>query len=362
MNPINLKDYEVLAKEKLSPDIWAYFSGGAGDEITLKKNHSAWQNIEMNPRPFGDFTKGNMVCELMGKKYQCPILIAPMAHQCLAHPDGELAMAAAASAQECGLILSTQTSKKMQDVAKVYDFSTNAPLWFQMYLQQEDSLNIDLIQQAEESGYQAIVLTVDATVNGARDRERQSNFKLPPQIKSVHLSSVKEKTIIANNFFEAASYKQLTWDKVDWLISHTKLPVLLKGITHPEDALTAQKHGVQGLIISNHGGRILDTMPATAHSLARMQSNPELKIPLLVDGGIRRGTDIFKAIALGASAVLVGRPMIYALSSHGAEGVAHALRLLKDELAIAMILSGAANLQAITREKIILEMPANFGS
>jgi 4-hydroxymandelate oxidase len=354
MSPINLEDYALLAQKTMRPDVWAYFSGGAGNELTLQKNVQAWRDIELLPRPIADMSGGNFQCELLNQKYHCPILIAPMAHQKLAHPDGEIAMAVAASAQECGMVLSTQTNSSMQDVSKAFDTKTNAPLWFQVYLQHDETLNQDLLEQAYEAGYQAIALTIDAPVSGARDRERRA--PLTRHVRSFHLQSLEKPDYSNIDLFSAASKNSLTWARIESLIKNSKLPVILKGITHPEDAQKAQSLGIKTLIISNHGGRVLDTMPSTAYSLIKIKDIcPSLE--LLVDGGICRGTDIFKAIALGASAVMVGRPMIYALAAQGAEGVAHALRLLKDELAMTMILCGTPDLKSITRSHLNLIKP-----
>lgn len=348
---INLKDYEVQAEKVMTPEAWAYFHGAAGDGITVKSNTEAWQNISLRPRVLKNLRGGNIQCSIFGKRYPSPILIAPMAYQKLAHPEGELAMAAAAAAQGAGMTLSTQTSTPLQDVAKVFKKEpSRGPLWFQLYLQHDKNFNFKLIKEAEAAGYEAIVLTVDAPINGTRDGERRAQFSLPPDVNAVHLKGVKPQPAPGNSIFDVMSVYCTDWKEVDWLVANTKLPVLLKGITHPDDARLAKKHKVSGLIVSNHGGRVLDTVAPTAELLPPIADAVNGKLPIIVDGGIRRGTDVLKAIALGANAVLVGRPLVYALSCNGAFGAAHALKLLKDELEIAMILCGCKTLQDISDE------------
>jgi 4-hydroxymandelate oxidase len=231
----------------------------------------------------------------------------------------------------------------------------------QLYPQADRSFWRELVQRAEAAGCEALVLTVDAPVSGARDRERRAGFRLPPGISAVHLAgrppavaspAAPGRSALFDDLLQAAP----TWDDVDWLCATTRLPVLLKGVMHPADAREALGHGVAGLIVSNHGGRTLDTAASTAQVLPRVVAAVEGRLPVLVDGGIRRGTDVFKALALGASAVLVGRPQVWALAAGGAQGVAHLLRLLRDELEIAMALCGCATLDAITPE-LLLDPP-----
>ncbi|KAB2963002.1 alpha-hydroxy acid oxidase, partial [Zoogloea sp.] len=282
-----------------------------------------------------------------------PILLAPVAYQRMAHPDGEMATACAASAQEAGLVLSTQASLPLEAVADaVRDDTGRGPLWFQLYLQHDRGFNLELIQRAEAAGYEALVLTVDAPCNGARDRERRAGFRLPPGISAVNLSRLPPPPCTALQPGQSALFDGLlrhapTWDDLAWLLAHTRLPVLLKGILDEDDALEAARLRVAGLIVSNHGGRTLDTLPPTAGVLPAIVDALGGSLPVLVDGGIRRGTDVLKAMALGARAVLIGRPYIYGLANAGALGVAHVIRLLRDELEIAMALAGCATLDRI---------------
>ena len=346
----SLADHEHHAREKISEAVWAYFNGGAADEITLRENVLAWQRIPLWPRVLRPLAGGHTRVDLLGRTLAHPILIAPMAYQRLAHPHGELATALAAAVLGAGLVLSTQASTPLEDVAQVVlGEADRGPLWFQLYLQADRGFTRDLVRRAEAAGYEALVLTVDAPVHGARDRERRAGFTLPPGISAVNLQGLQAPAPAALQPGQSPLFDDLlthapSWDDVIWLREQTRLPVLLKGITHPADAKQALACGVAGLIVSNHGGRTLDTLPATATLLPAIAQAVGDALPLLVDGGIRRGTDVLKAIALGATAVLVGRPAIHGLANAGATGVAHVIRLLRDELEIAMALCGCRQL------------------
>ncbi|MDD2846543.1 MAG: alpha-hydroxy acid oxidase [Rhodoferax sp.] len=350
----SLGDHERLARQKLDDNAWAYFSGGAADEITLHANRSAWDQTTLQPRVLRALAGGHTRTALLGRTLAHPILLAPVAFQRMAHPDGELATAYAAAALGAGMVLSTQSSTPVEAVAQAMQGDPGSgPLWFQLYLQHDRGFTRELVQRAEAAGCEALVLTVDAPTSGARDRERRAQFRLPAGISAVHLAGLVPPPVRPLAPGQSALFDDLlhhapTWDDVAWLQSITRLPVLLKGVLHPQDAVQAAGLQVAGLIVSNHGGRTLDTAPATAHALPRMVQAVHGALPLLVDGGIRRGTDVLKAMALGASAVLVGRPPIWGLANAGAAGVAHVLRLLRDELEIAMALSGCATLDQAT--------------
>lgn len=347
---LTLADHERHAQGAMSEATWAYLCGGAGDELTLARNADAWRALELMPRVLRPLAGGHTRVKLLGRTLAHPILVAPMAYQRLAHPHGELATALAAAALGAGLVLSTQTSTSLQAVAaSVLPEPGRGPLWFQLYLQPDRSFSQDLVQQAEAAGFEALVLTVDAPVQGSRDRERRTGFQLPPDIGAVHLKGLHSPPPRALGAGQSALFDDLlthapTWDDLAWLRSITRLPVLLKGVLHPADAQEAVACGASGLIVSNHGGRTLDTAVPTAHALPGMAQAVQGQVPLLVDGGIRRGTDVLKAMALGASAVLVGRPVLHGLANAGATGVAHVLRLLRDELEIAMALTGCRTL------------------
>ena len=350
----SLADHEQLAQQALDANAWSYFSGGAADEITLRANRSAWDGSTLQPRVLRALAGGHPRIELLGRTLAHPILLAPIAFQRMAHPDGELATAYAAAALGAGLVLSTQSSTPLEDVASaMLGDSGRGPLWFQLYVQHDRGFTRQLVQRAEAAGYEALVLTVDAPTSGTRDRERRTSFRLPPGISAVNLVGLPPPPPVQLRPGQSALFDGLlqhapTWDDVAWLQSISRLPVLLKGVLHPGDARQAAALGVAGLIVSNHGGRTLDTAPATAHALPRIAEAVQGALPLLVDSGIRRGTDVLKAVALGASAVLVGRPAIYGLAHAGAAGVAHVLRLLRDELETAMALSGCRTLAEAT--------------
>lgn len=348
-----LADHEAHAATHLDAGAWAYFSGAAADEITLAANRSAWDRLTLLPRVLRPLAGGHTRVELLGRSLAHPILLAPVAYQRMAHAEGELGMALAAAALGAGLVLSTQASTRLEAVASaVQGDAGRGPLWFQLYLQHDREFTRELVERAERAGYEALVLTVDAPCHGARDRERRAGFRLPPGVSAANLLGMlapPEQPLQPGQsaLFDGLLHHAATWDDVAWLQSATRLPVLLKGVLHPDDARQAARLGVAGVIVSNHGGRTLDTTPATATMLPRVVDavrTVDPALPVLVDGGIRRGTDVLKAVALGASAVLVGRPAVYGLANAGAAGVAHVLRLLRDELEIAMALTGCATL------------------
>ena len=351
---VTLADHEQHARTQLDDNAWAYFSGGAADEISLRANHSAWDALPLWPRVLRPLAGGHTRVPLLGRTLAHPILLAPVAFQRLAHPDGELAMAYAAAALGAGVVLSTQASVSLESVAQaVLSDPGRGPLWFQLYLQPDRGFTQALVQRAEAAGYEALVLTVDAPTSGVRDRERRAGFRLPPGVGPVNLAGLQAPASSPlspgqSALFDGLLHHAPTWDDIAWLQSITRLPVLLKGVLHPADARQAVSLGAAGLIVSNHGGRTLDTAPATATALPRVVQAVQCKVPVLVDGGIRRGTDVLKALALGASAILVGRPLEYGLATAGAAGVAHVLRLLRDELEVAMALTGCATLAEAT--------------
>lgn len=347
--PVALPDYAAAAAERLEAQARAYFDGGAADELTLAANLRAWQQIGLQSRVLRPMAGAHTRVELLGRTLAHPVLLAPVAYQRLAHPEGELATAQAAAALQTGMVLSTQSSVPVEAVAHIMRRDPDSgPLWFQVYIQPDRDFTLALVRRAEAAGCEALVLTVDAPVSGARDRERRTGFQLPPGVRAVHLEGLRPPPAPAllpgqSALFDGLLAAMPTWDDVAWLVGHTRLPVLLKGITHPEDARLAREAGAAGLVVSNHGGRTLDTLPATAELLPRIVAAAD-GLPVLVDGGIRRGTDVLKALGLGASAVLVGRPQVHALAVAGAQGVAHMLRLLRDELEIAMALTGCRRL------------------
>ncbi len=346
-----LADYEAFAREHMSEAAWTYFNGGAADELTLRDNVAAFSRIRLQNRVLADVANGETTLELFGTRYAHPIFVAPVAYHALAHPDAERASVLGASALQAGVVVSTQASTRLEDIAQ----AAQTPLWFQLYIQPDRGFTQALVQRVEAAGYRALVVTVDAPVSGMRNREQRAGFALPPGIEAMNLrgmATLPPQTaqagtsgVLGSSLLAAAA----SWADIARLRAQTQLPILLKGIIAPQDALHALDHGVDGLIVSNHGGRTLDSLPASIDALPGVAQAVAGRVPLLVDGGIRRGTDVLKALALGASAVLVGRPIVHALAVAGAPAVAHALHVLCTELEIAMALCGCRTLRDIDR-------------
>ncbi|MDN3543049.1 MAG: alpha-hydroxy-acid oxidizing protein [Roseateles asaccharophilus] len=341
---VNLADFEAHAQACMTPSAWAYLNGGAADEQVMRANRAAWDALKLWPRVLRDLCGGHTRTSMFGKTWPTPLLLAPIAYQRLAHPDGELASAYAAAAQGAGMILSAQASVPMEAVARAMrQEPTSGPLWFQLYWRDDRGFMAELLQRVQSAGFEALVLTVDAPVQGARDRERRAGFQLPDDVRAVNLGGRKKPLDLApgqSALFDGLMPRAATWSEIDWLRERSPLPLLLKGLCHPEDAREAMRRGVSGLVVSNHGGRTLDALPSTAELLPLLREVVGPDLPLLVDGGIRRGSDVLKALCLGADAVLLGRPYVHALATAGALGVAQALRLLRDEFEIAMALVG----------------------
>ncbi len=347
-------DYESFARDRVTEPVWAYIAGGAADETTLRENGAAFQRLTLRTRILRSLAGGNTRLDLFGQTFDAPIFLAPLAYQRLAHPDGELATVLAASAIRAGMIVSTQASVPLEDIARL----ATAPLWFQLYFQHDRGFTRELVRRAEAAGYRAIVLTADAPVSGLRNREQRAGFALPADIEAANLRGLPPLPASAH---EAGVGLLLggpllasapTWSDLDWLKAETALPVLLKGVMTAEDAECALGRGIDGIVVSNHGGRTLDTQPATIDVLPEIADAVGGRVPVLLDGGIRRGSDVFKALALGACAVLVGRPCLYGLAAAGAPGVAHVVRILRAELEVAMALTGCRDLRAITRAMV----------
>lgn len=346
-------DYIPYARERMTPSAWAYLDGAAADELTRQDNQDAYARLKLQARALRDLAGGNTRVELFGLTLDYPVLLAPVAYHRLAHPHGEYATALGAAAMKTAMVLSTQASTLLEDVAAQ---AHAPPLWFQLYIQQDRGFTQSLVARAEQAGYRALVLTIDAPVNGVRNAEQRVGFTLPPDVAAVNLAGqrlVRSSTAQAGEsavFGGELLHGSATWDDVAWLRSLTRLPILLKGVLHPDDAIQALELGVDGIVVSNHGGRTLDTLPATIDALPAIAAAVAGRAPILLDGGIRRGTDVLKALALGAKAVLIGRPYIYGLAAAGAPGVAHVLHILRSELEIAMALTGCRTLADITSD------------
>jgi len=343
---VAVTDYERYARASLDDNAWAFLTAGAADEITLRDNRAAFDRIRLRGAVLRKGHGGHTRLDLFGRTYEHPVFLAPIGYQQLFHAEGEKATARAAEVMSAPLVVSTLATTRLEELA-----SFKTPLWFQLYLQARRSDSLGLVRRAEDCGCQLLVVTVDAPLAGIRNREQRANFHLPAGIRAVNVPMVPAPPQPlppgASVVFDGLLAHAPTWEDLAWLTQATSLPVVVKGILDPSDALLAIQHGAQGIVVSNHGGRVLDTLPASIDALPFIADAVEGRVPLLLDGGIRRGSDIFKALALGASAVLIGRPYIHALAAAGALGVAHVLRTLREELEICMALSGCATLDAI---------------
>jgi 4-hydroxymandelate oxidase len=351
---ISAADYERHAVEHIETTHWAYLQGGAADELTVSANVAAWQNCRLVPRHLNDVRGGHTRCTLFDSVLDHPILLAPVATQKLFHPEGEAATVLAANAMGGIAVVSTQASMTLEDIAA----RSQGSLWFQLYWQGSREATLALVKRAELAGYKALVVTIDAPIAGVRNREQRAGFKVPENFTKVNVQAHAMPLSFESGMspvFDGLMPLAPVWADIKWLIGQTALPVLLKGILHPHDALKAVEIGASGIIVSNHGGRVLDTVATTQALLPGVARAINGAVPILVDGGIRRGTDILKARALGATAVMIGRPYIHALATAGALGVAHLIRLLREELEIAMALSGCKTLDDIRPE--ILHRP-----
>jgi 4-hydroxymandelate oxidase len=345
---VALADYETAARARMGENAWAYIAGGSADELTMRWNREAFDRIRLEGRVLRDMQGATTQVELLGLTLPYPILLAPVAFQRLVHPDGEIATALGASALGATMVVSTLASFTIEDIAR----AATAPLWFQLYMHYDRGFTRTLVQRAETAGYRALVVTVDAAVSGLRNRQQRAGFRMPEDVAAVNLADLPPPAQPSPGPGESPIFRGMldgaaTWRDIAALVASTRLPVLLKGIVSPDDARAALDCGVAGLIVSNHGGRTLDTLPASIDALPRIADAVGDRVPLLLDGGIRRGTDVLKALAFGARAVLIGRPCVYGLAVAGGAGVAHVLSLLRAEFEMAMALTGCASVAEI---------------
>ena len=349
--PVNLDDFELAAQRRLSPMAFAYIAGGAGDERTMRRNSEAFGEIRLKPRVLVDVSRVDTSIELFGQAMPHPILLAPTAYHKLSHREGELATARGAQAAAATLVVSSYATTGVEEIAQ----ATAQPLWFQLYVHPDRDFTRDLVARAVAAGCAAVCITVDSPVFGARNREARTRFELPAGVSAKHLAPLggaaqKAGHVAADGVYSPMTDASLQWKDIAWLCSLTSVPVILKGILTPEDARRAIDHGAAGIIVSNHGGRNLDTLPATIEALPGVAKAVDGRVAVLLDGGIRRGTDVLKAIALGASAVLIGRPYVWGLAVGGAGGVAEVVRILRDEFRAAMALCGLPDVSRITAD------------
>jgi len=339
VDPINVFEYEALAQAKMNPAFWDFYQGGSDDEVTLRANRTAFERIRLRPRVLVDVSAGalNMRTTVLGTPVSMPILVAPTALHSMAHPEGECATAQGAGTANTLMIASTTATRSIEEIAQ----AASGPLWFQLYVYPSFQVAEKLVRRAEAAGYRAIVLTVDLPYLGNREKDRRNNVTIPPEpFYEANFVDVEEK---------GQPWVPLTWESLSWLRSITSLPILVKGILTAEDAVLAVEHGVTGIIVSNHGGRQLDTALASVDALPEIVEAVTGRCEVYIDGGIRRGTDILKALALGARAVLVGRPILWGLAANGAQGVFQVLEILRKELELSMALAGRPTLDSIDR-------------
>lgn len=352
---INIFDLEEVAKTKLTTLAYDYYSSGACDENTVRANMSAFQDIWLRPRMLVDVSKRDMSTTVLGHKVSAPILIAPAAFQGLAHAEGELATARAADKFGTTMILSTLSNHSIEEVRA----AGSGNLWFQLYVYKDKEVTRSLVERAEAAGYTALVLTVDSPLLGRRERDVRNKFNLPAGLVCKNfIGNYLEQLPGDSAESGLASYisslydTSLSWKDLAWFKSITKLPVLVKGILRADDAERAIEYGADGIVVSNHGGRQLDTTIPTIHALPQVVEAVGGRVEVYMDGGIRRGTDVLKAIALGARAVLIGRPMLWGLSVAGQSGVLTVLDMLRTEFDLSMALSGCPTIGDITMDLI----------
>ncbi len=364
---LSLRELETAAEECLSGPqgtmAWDYYSSGADDERCVKRNIEAFSEYELHYRVLVDVAKRDLSTTVLGHTLAMPILVAPTAFHGLAHPEGELASVRGAGDAGALFVLSTLSNTAVEDVVE----AATGPVWFQLYVYRDRAATEALVRRVEQAGCQALVLTVDAPLLGRRERDVRNRFALPEHLFVQNMFAAGYETVSARGhqgsprlrpesglaaYFAALLDPSLTWEVISWLRSITTLPVIVKGIVRADDAARAVQAGAAGVIVSNHGGRQLDAAPATIDVLERVVEAVAGRAEVLLDGGVRRGSDVIKAIALGAKAVLVGRPVLWGLAAGGRDGVAHALGLLRGELDLAMALCGCANVAAITRDLV----------
>ncbi|MFC4116512.1 alpha-hydroxy acid oxidase [Nonomuraea zeae] len=336
-----LRAFEDEARARLEPAHYDYFAGGAGDELTVRANEAAFARLGLVPRVLRGAAKPETGVTLLGSRAAVPVLVAPTAFHRLAHPEGERATARAAAAAETVMIVSMAATVAVGDVA---DAAPGADLWFQLYVQPDAAFTETLVRRAEAAGCKALVVTVDSPVMGLRERDLRNGFHdLPEHLCCENMRDGAH----GDRVRPIVMSPELSWEDIDRLREMTALPIVLKGVTHPADARLALDHGVSAIMVSNHGGRQLDTVPATIDLLPDIVAAAGGAVPVLLDGGVRRGTDVLKALALGATAVAVGRPVIWGLAADGERGVTRVLGLLRTEVEHALTLCGCASVHEL---------------
>jgi isopentenyl diphosphate isomerase/L-lactate dehydrogenase-like FMN-dependent dehydrogenase len=335
--PLNVADFQRLAEERLEPGLRDYIAGGAGDETTLADNLAAFRRVLLRPRMLVDVSAATTATTVLGSEVSMPLLVAPTALQRLTHPDGEAGAARAAAAAGTVYCLSSIGSLGPRELAAG---APGAALWFQLYWSRDRGFTRELLAAVSESGCRALVLTVDLPIAGRRERDLRNDFSLPLDLPMPNLPG----SIVGTDDFHTTLGEMvdssLIWRDLEWLSAECALPLVVKGVLTAEDALLACEHGAAGIVVSNHGGRQLDGVPATLDALPEVVEAAAGAAEVYLDGGVRRGTDVIKALALGARAVLVGRPVLWGLAAGGEAGVTAVLELLREEILAALVLLG----------------------
>jgi len=350
--PITLAEYEERARQVLPRMAFDYFAGGAEDEWTIRENRAAFSRYVLRPRVLVDVSSRSNATTVLGQVVSLPVLVAPTALHGLADPEGEVATARASAAVGSVLVLSTLSSRTIEEVAEA---ASGGRRWFQLYVQRDRDLTAELVKRADAAGYSAIMLTADLPVVGARDRDIRNDFQLPGDVRYVNMRVQRPPEGRGSGLAAFIGFQgdaSLDWDDVPWLRSLTDLPFVLKGVVRAEDARRAVEAGFEGLVVSNHGGRQLDGTVASMDALPEVVEAVGGAVEVMVDGGGRRGSDVLKALAVGARAVLLGRPVLWGLAVGGEDGVRRVLSLLGAELDIAMAIAGCATVADITPDLV----------
>jgi len=360
---LNLNDLEAAARERLDPTLFDYIAGGAADEWTLTENRSAWSRVQLLPRMLRGVASRSLETTVLGTRVSFPVLVPPMGFHGLCHAEAEEATARATAAEGTIFCASTVSNCSLEAIAAACD----GPRWFQLYVYRDREITRGLVDRAAAAGYSALCLTVDTPLAGQRERDRRNSLRMPahlvlgnfPTSHAEAQHQARGGTSALAQYIHAQWDPGLTWPDVEWLRSISPMPVIVKGILAPDDALLAIEHGASAVIVSNHGGRQLDSVPAPITMLRAIVDKVDGRAEVLLDGGVRRGTDVVKALAFGARAVLVGRPVLWGLTLDGSEGVRAVLRHLREEVDLAMALAGCAKVGDVGLELIA---PTTYGT
>lgn len=347
---VNLHDFEPVARERLDPRAYGYYASGAGDERSLRDNLASWSAWRLLPRVLTGSKAPDLAARLHGADAALPFGIAPTALQGMAHPEGELAMARAAARRGIPYVLSTASTRSIEEVAAAVPADVTGTRWFQLYVEHDLAHARELVLRAEAAGYTAIVLTVDLPVAGYRERDMRNHFEIPMTVQAHLPAGLAEDAVDFRSYIDTKP--ELRWADVETIAGWTSLPLVLKGILAPRDAERAADHGVAAVWVSNHGGRQLDGAVTAAEVLAEVVDAVDGRLEVYADGGIRRASDVLVALALGARAVFIGRPFLYALAVAGEAGVEHAISILADELRRSVANLGATSLADLRREHL----------